>query len=119
MPYELVSCNIPGKCVDGIVRTPCTWIRYQFEGCSIDSSSNVIHATYTNSLPRHCFYTEDKNKPLGSATSYDAYAFKHSWNLRVSKMKSYETDVTNGNISNSDFIYNDIEEEYIDKVMCY
>ncbi len=93
-PYETVSCNFPGICVDGVQRNPCTWRRYHGETC-VETGGNFIHSSGTNSLPDHCYYSET-SAPVGSSSAFNTYYFSRVWNLPVTSTLKYEGDVTNG-----------------------
>lgn len=79
-----MTCDFPGICPDSIVRQSCSWQRYYYFGCNGDWTFDVA----TNSLPNHCYYT-NTNPPVGSATTFDQYAFSNAWNLAINNMSDF------------------------------
>lgn len=85
--YELVSCNSPGKCPDGVVRTVCQWQRFLSFHCK-KVGTTTYYEIATNGLPNHC-YIATANQPAGSSLEYNAYYFSGVFNLPIKSMSSY------------------------------
>jgi hypothetical protein len=62
--YELVSCNFPGLCPDGVIRNTCKWQRFLSFHCT-QEGANTRFELATNGMPNHC-YIADANQPEGS-----------------------------------------------------
>ena len=93
-PYETITCNFPGLCVDGVQRNPCTWQRFHSEAC-VTAGPLISLSSGSNSLPDHCYYSET-SPPIGSSSAFNSYVFARKWNTRVTLTAKYLADVTNG-----------------------
>jgi hypothetical protein len=87
--YELVSCDFPGTCPDGVTRNTCNWQRILFFGCFETNSGDVAYSLATNSLPNHCYYASN-NQPIGNDNEYNMYAFQGYFNVPTKDMTDYD-----------------------------
>lgn len=114
--YELVTCNFPGKCPDGVVKNTCSWQRYLVFEC--EDGSQVGFRVGTNSLPDHCYYAEN-NEPYGSSTDFNFYWFSGVFNLPYKSTVAYQVDVVAGGMSSSEFAITTLNEQTdIDTALC-
>jgi hypothetical protein len=92
--YEMVSCNFPGVCPDGIVRNTCNWRRYMMVDCGTYSSKTYETDIYiyTNGVPDHCYYASISTF-IASDSDVNSYDFKTAFNLPWQKTEAYYNEV--------------------------
>jgi len=82
------------------------------------SSTVTEYYSATNSLPNHCYYTET-SPPIGSNTLVNAYWSVVNFNMPVTGMAAFETDVTDGNVASTDFIFTNLDSQLaVDEILC-
>ena len=70
-----------------------------------------------NGAPDHCYYAASGESQFSAHSSFapmvmndDAYYFLSRFNTLVQDMETYENDVTNGAIADSDFVFTALED---------
>lgn len=94
---ELVTCQFPGVCPDGVVRDTCQWFRslgvYGLDAAALGAYDFGLIYVYTNGMPDHCYYTQS-NSPVGSSSlttglELESYAIAMRWNTPIADMAKF------------------------------
>jgi len=103
--YEMVTCNFPGICPDGVVRNTCNWRRYMMVDCGTYKSTTYETKIYifTNGAPDHCYYTS-LYPFIASENGVNTYTFQMAFNLPWESTESYYYDVTKAGGSSTTFV---------------
>jgi len=100
LPTTPYTCNQPGFCPDGTVKSSCTWNRFfiasgynPLQGSStdinIDGNRYSAVIVCTNSLPNHCYMGDESGfNPIENMDSTTGYVcFSAAFNVPPSALK--------------------------------
>lgn len=98
LPFTQQSCNNPGICPDGTVKSVCTWNKFYaataFDPAATATSSNIGGSSYsgilfcTNSMPNHCYVSPtQEQRPIQNPDESSGYAcFTATFNVPPSAL---------------------------------